>query len=94
MVMWLMHIVNLKFLYKGYGLKKMSGVIWGQEVKYKGQISNNLKWRNKRCQHVPLGPTCKSVHGDLVTTPMVQGSEVKKGQISNNLNGKTNDANM
>ena len=46
MVMWLMHIVNLKFLHKSYGLKKMSGVIWGQEVKYKGQISNNVKWRN------------------------------------------------
>ena len=46
MVMWLTHIINLKFLYKSYGLKKMSGVILGQEVKYKGQISNNVKRRN------------------------------------------------
>ena len=29
MVMWLMHIVNLKFLYKSYGPKNLSGVIWG-----------------------------------------------------------------
>ena len=43
MVMWLMHIVDLKFLYKNYGLKKMSGVIWGQEVKYKGQVSENIQ---------------------------------------------------
>ena len=43
MVMWLMHIVDLKFLYKSYFLKKMSGVIWGQEVKYKGQVSENIQ---------------------------------------------------
>ena len=43
MVMWLMHIVNLKFLYKSYGLKKISEVIWGHKVKFKGQVFENIQ---------------------------------------------------
>ena len=38
-----------------------------------------------RCQHVGLGQTCKGLHGDLSVRPTVQGSKVKKGQISNNI---------
>ena len=45
-------------LYRLY-TKKISKVIWGHKVKYKGQILNNVKWQNKRCQHVGLGQTCK-----------------------------------
>ena len=29
MVMWLMHVYQLVTLYKSYGRKKSSGVIWG-----------------------------------------------------------------
>ena len=48
----------------------------GQRSK-KVKFLNNVKWR----QHVGLGQTYKSVHGDLFFRPTVEGSKVKKGQI-------------
>ena len=80
-------------LYRSYA-KKISEVIWGHMVKYKGQILNNIKWQNKRCQLVGLGQTCKSLHGDAFVRPTVPGSKVKKVKFQTTSNGKINAANM
>ena len=45
-------------LYRLY-TKKISEVIWGHKVKYKGQISNNVKWQNQWCQMLPLDKHAK-----------------------------------
>ena len=50
------------------------------EFKYKGQISNNVEALNSQYQHVDLGQTFKSVHGDLFARPSVKVQKVK-GQI-------------
>ena len=56
-------------LYRFY-TKKVSEVIWVHKVKYKGQILNNVKWENKRCQYVGLSQTRKSLHGDPSIQPI------------------------
>ena len=94
---WYCHVIhaygslNLSLfrLYK----KKISKVIWDHKVKQRSNF-NNVKWQNKRCQHVGLGQTCKSLHGDLSLRPTVQGSKVKKVKYQTTSNGKTSGANM
>ena len=89
-----MHMVLLNSLYTDWTRKKISEIIWGHKVKNKGHILNNVKWQNKRCQHVGLGQTCKSLHGDVFVRPTVQGSKVKKVKFQTTSNGKTNDAHI
>ena len=40
MVMLLMHIIQLDILYKSYGRKNSSGVIWGHRVKNVKHVKN------------------------------------------------------
>ena len=46
MIMKFTRMNKLHSLYKTYLIKCQSEVIWGHRVKFRGQISNNVKWQN------------------------------------------------
>ena len=83
----MVHLSSLS-LYTNCARKNIGGHLGPQ-----GQKRSSFKQRQmaKWCQHVPLGQTCKSFHGDLFVRPTIMGSKVK---FQTTLNGKTNGVNM
>ena len=89
-----MHIVNLKFLYKSYGLKKCPGSFGVRRSNIKVKFQTTSNGETNGANMYALGQHAKA---SMVTSSpdlRFRGQRSKKVKFQTTSNGKTNDANM